>query len=81
MLHSLFTKQPKEGRKFVALYSDGSGADVFKRDKQGNLYNGEGEILSQTWLEDAGFSSFMYLPDDFTLWFEQGIMVEQTNDQ
>lgn len=71
MLHNLFSKEPAVGRKFVALYGDGSGAGVFMRDKQGNYLNAEGELLSQSWLEDAGYVGFMYLPDYFTLWCER----------
>lgn len=71
MLHNLYSTDPTPGRKFVALFADGSGADLFRRDKQGNYYNTEGELLSQTWLEDAGYLAFMYLPDYFTFWSER----------
>jgi len=49
--------------KFVAIYSDGSGADVFI--KQGKQYRSGAMWIDADDLTDMGFLWFFELPDDF----------------
>ena len=69
-LHSFYTETPKKGSVFIALYDDGSGANLFNRDNAGDYRNAEGEILSQDWFLDAGYIDFAYLPTNYKLFYE-----------
>jgi hypothetical protein len=69
-LHNFYTKKPKKGSKFIALYSDGSGANFFCRTDSGDYLDADGVILSQYWFSDSTYSDFAYLPNDYKLWFE-----------
>ena len=67
----------KPTSKFVAFYSDGSGANLFWRlddDVDGfPVYcNAEGDFIEkpETYFEDAGYYAWLPLPDDFEFWFE-----------
>lgn len=74
-LNSFYADKP-EG-KFVALFSDGSGARLYYRldDEDGlPVYcDSEGDLVTEpeTYFIDAGYSNWMPLPDSFRLWFEQ----------
>jgi len=69
-LHCFYTDEVKAGKRFVAFYGDGSGANLFRKDKDGNYYDTDGEFLSQDWFIDSGYIDFAYLPDDFKFWSE-----------
>ena len=74
-LNSIYTDPIPNGTKFVALFSDGSGADVyFKND--GLIFHfdypeGEEAPDNQEWLAEAGYSEWIELPNDFKLWWER----------
>lgn len=69
-LYNHYTDEVKLNSKIVSFYSDGSGASVFSRDKQGIIRCHEGEILNKYWFIDANHCHFAYLPKDFKLWYE-----------
>ena len=57
--------------KFIAIYSDGSGSDIFYTQKNGLFASAsldKGETVDQEWLIDAGYWYFIPLPDDFNVW-------------
>lgn len=56
--------------KFVAIYSDGSGCDIFYEQSAGYYASSSREIVGvQTdWFADAGYLWFLPLPDDFEVW-------------
>jgi hypothetical protein len=70
MMRSVFTDPPKKGTKFVALFGDGSGGNVFFKDDDGQLYDHEAQFLERGYLENAGYAYWLPLPDSFKLWFE-----------
>lgn len=71
---NLIATDPPKG-KFIAIYGDGSGAELFYGRKNGVLVSADGELIEgydqQEWLEESGFCFWVPLPDDFELWFEQ----------
>lgn len=74
-MKSFYCDKPKG--KFIALYSDGSGANLYWRlddDSDGlQVYcNHDGDQVPdpETYFEDAGYCWFIDLPDYFKLWFE-----------
>lgn len=50
---------------FVAIYSDGSGANIFYRD--GGVFKSPclDSPVDRDWFVDAGYLWFLPLPDDF----------------
>ena len=61
-----FNEPPKLGTRFVALYTDGSGAGVFLLNDKGALVTAEGDYLGKTgeaWFGDAVFSFWAELPE------------------
>ena len=67
-LNSLIDDFPEPNSKFVAFFSDGSGAGIFKVDVDGVVYGHEMPELDQDWLVEAGYLSWQYLPDDYDIW-------------
>lgn len=65
-----YEKLPKKNSRFIALYADRSGADLFMRDKDGIFCDTQGGILSQTWFTDSGYLDYAYLNANDRLWFE-----------
>jgi len=71
---------PSDNCKIVAVFADGSGAGVFliKNGLVGELidspYKNEKSCwrfpTNKEWLEDAHYSLWAYLPDNFKLWGE-----------
>lgn len=74
-MNTFFTHPRPEG-KFIALYSDGSGAELFwavdGEDGLPAYVDREGDLIPEpeTYFIDAGFSHWLPLPDDFKFWFE-----------
>lgn len=75
----LFNAPPQPGTRFVALYSDGSGASVYRYDDEKHLIDATGEdicgqpVTSQkieSWLFDAGYLHWAVLPEGQKLFFE-----------
>jgi len=69
-----FYEQPPEcGTSFIALFSDGSGADLFLRADNGDYHNANNDINppDSHWFADSGYLWFAVLPDDFRLFFEE----------
>lgn len=72
-LNSIHAKSIPNGTKFVAIYCDGSGADIFRIDRDGYLFDAEGNTLSETpdiHLEGCGYCYWIELPKTFKLWSE-----------
>lgn len=65
---NLVTSRPPVGR-FVALFSDGSGANLFFHADGGDLYDANMEPDSWDDLE-GNYSLWAVLPDNFKLWGE-----------
>lgn len=76
MIKSIITDPPVDCN-FVAIYSDGSGAQLYCWDAvTGTLYDAEGNIhIGQDdyleWLLDSGYMWWLPLPDDFPFWWIQ----------
>ena len=63
--------EPEKGSKFIAIYGDGSGASLHMRDDTGNYFDAEGDLIMDAhWFMDSGHVWWVYLPDDFDLWFQ-----------
>lgn len=63
--------------KFVALYDDGSGAELFLWDGDGTLFDGKGYVLGRfdeagilAYLAESGFYGWQALPEGFVLAWE-----------
>ena len=72
----LYSDSIPKDTKFVAIYSDGSGAALFVITKDGDLLNHDGEKLDvspQSWLPEAGYLYWIALPPSFKLWYEHEI--------
>ena len=71
-LFNFYEQPPAHGTRFVAFYSDSSGAELFMRNDEGDylkadsLYNPP----DTNWFIDSGYLLFAVLPDDFRLFFE-----------
>lgn len=74
-LKSIYTDKP-EG-KFVAFFSDGSGASLFwaidGEDGLPDYLDSEGDLIPcpETYLIDAGYNHWMQLPNEFKFFFEE----------
>jgi hypothetical protein len=64
----LVAERPAYGRKIIALFDDGSGANLFFTHEDG-LIDAEGTEYGWTYLEDSHIE-WTYLPDGFRLWCE-----------
>jgi hypothetical protein len=62
------TELPEEGRKIVAVYSDGSGAPLLWKHDYGFLDH-EGDECSHDWFY-GNVSIWSYLPDGVEFWCE-----------
>ncbi len=73
-LKTLYSEKPTG--KFVAIYSDGSGADLFwaidGEDGLPAYIDAEGDLVPdpETYLIDAGYCNWFPLPDNFEFFFE-----------
>ena len=74
-METFYSKKPKG--KFVALFSDGSGAGLFWRldDDENGMpvicdHDGDQIPEPETFLIDSGYSHWLPLPDDYKFWFE-----------
>lgn len=61
-----FDQKPESGKRIIALYSDGSGANLYFVHDAG-LIDVDGEDCD-SFSDDAGL--WAYLPDGFELWCE-----------
>lgn len=73
-LNFFYTDKPTG--KFIALFSDGSGGDIFmevgKKDGITQYVDSHGELIEdETYFEDCGYGFWLQLPDDFELWCER----------
>lgn len=66
-----YEQLPPDDRAFVALYSDGSGAALFRREGAGYKRADGLDMPDAQWFADSGFLWFIPLPVDFKLWYER----------
>lgn len=64
-----FVDAPEPGRKFVALYNDGSGARMFFT-FDGGVIDCDGDELYGFDLAEQSYGLWAYLPDNFEFWCE-----------
>lgn len=62
---------PKKGTKFIALYADGSGAELFHALKDNLCINMEKASYNIDDLPEHGYNAWIALPDNFELWYEK----------
>lgn len=70
----LIAVEPPTSGKFIALYGDGSGGDVFMFDDSRNMIAADGvqtPIDGAEYLLDANYCYWLPLPDSYKLWCEQ----------
>ena len=65
-------KLPEIGQKFVAVFADGSGAELFlridsNRDTAVYIHH---DGIEDCDLDEQNYLFWLPIPDDFTLWFE-----------
>ena len=68
---SVFTDIIPPNTTFVAIYSDGSGANLFHIDGEQCLYDAElnnMDYAPNPYLQEAGYLSWVKLPKWFQLW-------------
>jgi hypothetical protein len=57
------------GQKFIAIYGDGSGCEIFQMADGGYKSPAyDDELIDYDWFMEAGFVWFIDLPDDFSVW-------------
>jgi hypothetical protein len=59
------------GQKFIAIYGDGSGCEIFRRRKNEAFFStrwAQDEAVTLDWFDDSGYVWFIDLPDDFSVW-------------
>ena len=56
--------------RFIAVFSDGSGCDIFYRQKNGLWCSSDFVEVGEDWFADAGYLWFIALPDIFKMWGE-----------
>ena len=75
MFKYFYQEMPSDNCKIVALYADGSGANLFeiKNAKVIVEYQSTGceELESKDWFIDCDYLMWAYLPDNFILWGEE----------
>lgn len=59
---------PEVGKKFVAFYSDGGGASLFKRVGTKLFIGADGEKYTDENMDVYFY--WQYLPDNFEFWYE-----------
>lgn len=64
-------EMPPVGRKFVAVYADGSGANVYMRSMVSEYKDSHSNVISFDFFLDCQYSYWQTLPDSFKLWFER----------
>lgn len=64
-----FEDRPESGRKFVALYNDGSGATMFCA-LYGGVIDSDGDEYYSWNPDDASYDLWAYLPDTMNFWCE-----------
>ena len=64
-----FVDAPEPGRKFVALYNDGSGARMFYA-FDGGVIDCDGDELYGFDLAEQSYGLWAYLPDNLEFWCE-----------
>lgn len=64
-----FEDRPEPGRKFVALYNDGSGAAIFYA-FDGGVIDSDGDEYYGWNPDDASYDLWAYLPDTVEFWCE-----------
>lgn len=70
-MKSIYTSSIPNETKFVAIFQDGSGAELFEINSNGELENYKYEYpisAPDAWLIDAGFGYWIELPRSFKLW-------------
>lgn len=68
-LWNTFVDAPEPGRKFVALYNDGSGARMFYA-FDGGVIDCDGDELYGFDLAEQSYGLWAYLPDNLEFWCE-----------
>lgn len=66
-----FPELPPKGEKFVAVFSDGSGARMYLRDDNGDFYGCESFELEDEEYFLEQFSLWALLPTNFMFWAEK----------
>ena len=64
-----FADTPEIGRKFIALYNDGSGAEMFFA-IEGGVIDSDGDELYGWFSADHSYDRWAYLPDNLEFWCE-----------
>lgn len=64
-----FSEMPDPGRKFIALYNDGSGAAIFFA-FDGGVIDSDGDEYYGWSPDDASYDLWAYLPDTVQFWCE-----------
>lgn len=64
-----FSETPESGRKFIAIYSDGSGAAMFFAFEDG-VIDSDGDEYYGWNPDDAQYDLWAYLPDTVQFWCE-----------
>lgn len=64
-----FAVRPEPGRKFIALYSDGSGAAMFFA-FDGGVIDSDGDEYYDWNPDDHQYDRWAYLPDRLEFWCE-----------
>jgi len=59
---------PPKGSKFVVLYNDGSGADIFTRTDDGEYIGCSGEACTEENMDD--FLYWALVPENYEFWYE-----------
>jgi len=63
--------RPENGRRFIALYSDGSGSQIFYGYDCGMIdQDGDDRYIDD--IDNGDFFYWSYLPDNFKMWCEVG---------
>lgn len=66
------TTEPEDlPNKFVALFGDGSGSDMYKKQGGEFVHCHSGEPVSFDYFIDAQYSLWVRLPDDYQFWIER----------
>ena len=59
-------------KKFIAIFGDGSGCEIFREIGPGKyILVGRMGGFGKDWLEESGYQWFIPLPDDFKVWGER----------
>lgn len=68
-MKSIIDEPPTKG-KFVALYNDGSGAELFVALDKNELMDCEGDTSIKLSTLSDSFSHWYPVPDEYEFWFE-----------